>query len=136
MATIADIAIQDGQATPLTHTYKPVESGPHALWRTANGSLPLIGQEKISLDVSTTKQTGMNVVKMVVDLPALETATGANSSGFTAAPQLAYSNRVRLEFMLPPRGTASQRTDLRVLLRNLLANAQIVDAIDNLNPPF
>lgn len=135
MAAIADIAIQDGQATPATHTYKAIESGPKSGWRTANSSLPLVGQETITASISKTT-TGLNVVRLVVDLPALETASGSNSSGYTAAPKVAYSNRIKVEAVLPERGTASQRTDLRVLLRNLLTNAQVVDIIDNLTPPF
>jgi len=69
-----------------------------------------------------------------LDGPALETATGANSSGYTAAPKVGYVNRAKVEFMLPDRGLAAQRKDLRVLLVDLLNEPNIVDFIDNVLP--
>lgn len=135
MSAIAAITVADGQATPVNHVYQPIESGLSSFYRTQTSSLPLIGQESIRV---TQKAVNANVKSVVVslELPALETAASANSSGYTAAPSVAYTNRVTCSFMLPNRGTAAQRTDLRTLLKNLLANAQVVDAIDNLTPPF
>lgn len=78
----------------------------------------------------------MNRVRVVLALPALETVTAQNSAGYTAAPKVAYTNQVSVDFILPNRGTAQQRKDLRVLLSNLLANAQIVDMVENLNRPY
>lgn len=135
MSNISAIAIADGKGTPVTHTYQPIESGLNSLWRTEDSSLPLIGQEKITCVI---KKVNPNVMSVVVglELPALETATAANSSGYTAAPKVGYTNRATCVFMLPIRGSAAQRTDLRTLVKNLLANAQIVDAIDNLKPAY
>ena len=135
MASITSIAISDGKATPVTHTFQPIRSGENAEWRTADSSLPLVGQESLSTKYSRTK-SGMNVVTMVLNLPALETATGANASGYTASPKVAYFHKVKVEFLLPERGTPAQRTDLRALLRSALANALVIDVVDNLAPPF
>lgn len=134
MADIANIAIQDGKATPLTHTFTPIRSGLDSSWRTTDPALPLIGQEVISVKFKKTG-SGVNIVTVGLDLPALETATGANSSGFTAAPKVAYINRVKVEFLLPERGTASQRKDLRILLQDLVGEAAFLDIVDNVIPP-
>lgn len=135
MSAIAAITIADGKATPENHTFNPIESGVASMYRTGVSTLPLIGQEVIRV---TQKKVNPQVQSVVValDLPALETATGENSEGYTAAPKVAYVNRCTLTFMLPVRGTAAQRTDLRTLVKNLLANAQVVDAIDNLTPSY
>lgn len=135
MATIANIAVQDGKATPLTHTFNAIKSGESSLWRTSDSALPLVGQEVIKVTLKSVSPGVKNVV-VSLDLPALETATGANSSGYTAAPKVGYTNRLVCSFLLPERGTAAQRTDLRVLLKNLLTNAIVIDSIDNLTPPF
>lgn len=135
MGTTANIAINDGKGTPETHTFKPITSGPSATYRTADAALPLVGQETINTSVKR-RSPGLMQVDVVLELPALETATGANSSGYTAAPKVAYSNKVKLEFFLPDRGTPAQRTDLRVLLKNLLSDAQIIDLVDNLTPSY
>lgn len=135
MSDISTITIADGKGTPENHVYQPINSGNDSLFRTATSTLPLIGQELITAKI---KKVNPNVNSVVVgiELPALETATDANSSGYTAAPKVAYVNRVTMTFMLPTRGTAAQRTDLRTLAKNLLANAQIVDFVDNLTPGY
>lgn len=135
MSSIATITIADGKATPENHVYQPITSGNDSLYRTQVSTLPLIGQELITAKM---KKVNPNVSSVVVgiELPALETATDANSSGYTAAPKVAYTNRVTVTFMLPNRGTAAQRTDLRTLIKNLLSNAQIVDLVDNLTPGY
>lgn len=134
MATIANITITDGKATPANHVFSAIKSGLASLWRTTVSSLPLVGQEIARLVFKDASPTVRNVV-LSLDLPALESATGSNESGYTAAPKVAYTNRVTCSFMLPDRGLADQRKDLRVLLRNLLNDPQVVDAIDNLIPP-
>lgn len=133
MSAIAAITIADGKGTPENHVYYPITSGLKALWRTSVSTLPFVGQEPLSLSQKDINPQ-IKSVTLTIDLPALETATDANSSGYTAAPKVAYTNRVTCVFMLPNRGTAAQRTDLRTLLKNALSNAQIVDAIDNLTP--
>lgn len=135
MSAIATITIADGKGTPENHVYNPIESGPQSMYRTAVSTLPLIGQEVLKVH---TKKVSPQVqsVTLMIDLPALETATDANSSGYTAAPKVAYTNRVTCTFMLPVRGTAAQRIDLRTLLKNALANAQVIDAVDNMTPAY
>lgn len=134
MAAISTIVINDGKATPVAHTFNPVQSAPDAVYREGLSSLPLIGQGVI--DLRTRTQGELNRVKVTLKLPVLETATGANAQGYTAAPKVAYHSTANVEFILPSRGTAEQRKDLRVMLANLLLNAQLVDNVDNLNIPF
>lgn len=136
MSAIANIAIQDGQATPVTHTFYPVQSDPVAIYRENQASLPIVGQGLVNVTFRSKVQDSLQKVRVTLDLPALETATGANSSGYTAAPRVAYTNRAIIDLILPARGTAAQRKDLRVLLSNLLLNAQVIDAIENLNRPY
>lgn len=135
MSSIATITIADGKATPENHVFDPINSGNDSLYRTKVSTLPLVGQEQITAKI---KKINPNVSSVVlgIELPALETATDANSSGYTAAPKVAYVNRITMTFMLPTRGTAAQRTDLRTLAKNLLANAQVVDFVDNLTPAY
>lgn len=134
MSAIANIVINDGKATPVAHTFTPVQSSPFAMYRESLSTLPLIGNGIVEL--RSTAQGDLNKMKIVLSLPVLETQTGANAQGYTAAPKVAYTNKVNMEFFLPARGTGDQRKDLRVLASNLLLNAQIVDAIDNVNVPY
>lgn len=136
MSSIANIAIQDGAGTPVTHTFYPITSGQNSAWRENQTGLALIGQGVISLTVKEDKKSGLNRVLLNMQLPALETASGENSSGYTAAPKVAYVTTFKAELIMPSRGTAVQRKDLRVLFKNLLLDTQIIDAIENINSPF
>lgn len=136
MSAIANIAIQDGQATPATHTFYPVQSDPSAIYRENQSTLPIVGQGLVSVVFRSAINDGLQKVRLSIDLPALEAVVNANSSGYTAAPKVAYTNRAIIDLILPARGTAAQRKDLRVLLSNLLLNAQVIDAVENLNRPY
>lgn len=135
MAIIAAIVVNDGASTPAPHTFNPVATSPKAMYREGISNLPLVGQGQVMIGTGV-PGAAVQRVKLTLALPALETATGANSDGYTAAPKVAYTNTVQVEFLLPSRGTAQQRKDLRVMLSNLLLNAQVVDSVDNLNAPY
>jgi hypothetical protein len=134
MSAIAPITVNDGQATPAAHTFNPVTSAP-PVYREAQAGLPINGQGLLNIIVSPA-QKGLQKVRIVLSAPALETATAANAQGYTAAPKVAYTNKVDATFILPERGTSAQRKDLRKLFLNLLDNAQVVDTIDNLQQPY
>ena len=136
MSAIANIAIQDGQGTPVTHTFYPIQTGPTTKLRENLTALPTLGQGVVSVVTRLDGKAGLNRVRVVLELPALEAETGANSSGYTAAPKVAYMNKATVEFILPSRGTAAQRKDLRTLLSNLVKDAVVSDSIDNLNQPY
>lgn len=136
MSAIAPITINDGAATPLAHTFNPFQSSPDARYREASTGVALIGQGQLWITVKGDAKSQLNKVTLTLDLPALETATAQNASGYTAGPKVAYDNKVVATFFLPSRGTMQQRKDLRVLFMNALANAQIVDSIDNLALPY
>lgn len=134
MSQIAQIAIQDGKTTPVTHTFNPISSSPSAYYRESVASLALVGQG--TLDLRMREESSVIRVNCVMSLPALESASGANSAGYTAGPKVAYSHTVKVEFLLPKRGDAAQRKDLRVMLQNLLANTQVIDLVENLAVPY
>lgn len=136
MSQIAPISVADGKATPATHVFNPVTSAPEAFYRESNSALPMVGQGTMSSMLKTQPQAAVQRIRIKLALPALETASGQNASGYTAAPKVAYSNDVVVEFILNSRGTVDQRKDLRVMLSNLLKDAQIVDLVDNLNPQY
>lgn len=136
MAQIANIAILDGATTPVTHTFYPLASRPDAVYREAIASLPLVGQGLVELVNRSQPDASLQRVRVKLALPALETAAGNNAEGYTAAPKVAYTNSVVVDFILPSRGTVQQRKDIRLMLSNLLKDAQVVDLIDNLNSPY
>lgn len=135
MSAIAPIVITDGKATPATHTLNPVSSTPLALYREAASGLSQIGQVYASIQ-RTSSSKDLDKCRIILSVPALETASGANASGYTAAPKVAYEVKADLTIFLPTRSSNAQNKDLRVMLSNLLLNAQVVDVVDNGAIPY
>lgn len=135
MAQIAPIAILDGAATPVTHTYNPVTSSGAAMYRENIASLALAGQGTISVSA---KMGDLNKLRIVLSMPVLESIPNlqANGQGYTAPPKVAYVVKANLDLLLPNRSTAQQRKDLRIQLSNLMLNAQVADSVDLLAPPY
>lgn len=128
MAAIANIAITDGAASPATHTFTPRQTNP-AVYRngTSVGSASGVAfDETIQVDVSL-NPSGVSKVKITLMTPHLAVPASEIPSYFETA---------KVEFLLPQWSTVQNREDIRVLLANLLQNAQIVDAVDNLAYPY
>lgn len=139
MAAIASISINDGQATPVAHVFTPVQTmEPVTYANNASSSVPVVGQEQILLSLKNAARTSeaVNRAKVTLRIPVLEVPEGGASSGYTAPPKVAFVITANVEMILPNRSTAAQRKDARVLVSNLLTNAQVVDLIDQLVRPF
>lgn len=137
MAALANVVVNDSAATPVAHTYVPVSSSNDlTVWRENAAAGSLAGQPSVRLTSKMNPQaSGMSRMRITVDLPA-ESALGTSDQGYKAIPKVDYICRATVDFILPNRSSAAQRKDLRVRLQNLLANALIVDAVDNVAPPF
>lgn len=136
MAQIANIVVADGATTPVNHTFVPISSRPSAMYREQIASLALVGQGVVDISNNSAANASLQRVRVKLALPALETISGENAAGYTASPKVAYTNTVMVEFIMPARGTVQQRKDLRTLVMNLMANAQVIDAVDNLSNPY
>lgn len=137
MSAIGVITINDGKTTPVAHTFNPFQTTP-ALYREAVAGLATIGQGRVSASARFSKASnGMNRVNLSLELPVLETAAANGSySGYIAGPGVAYTVTAKVDLILPNRSTEAERKDLRVLLTNLLGQAQMSDLIDKLQPPY
>lgn len=137
MSAIASISIDDGQVTPVTHQYNPVQTDPPLYRENGDGTIPVFGQPTLMLSLKESNGgNAVNRAKVTIRVPVLETTSGSTYSGYEAPPKVAYFMLVNAEFLLPSRSTGDQRKDLRVLLTNLLANSQVVSLIDDLEKPY
>lgn len=127
MATIADIILNDGAATPVAHTFK-VKSNDMGVSRFEDRASGIpVG---FGLMIVKTEETA-NVRKVMLEykLPTLEAVSGANAAGFTPAASVAYVTRVKVEFFLPQRGTTQERKNVLAFLSNGLSNTTIKSII-------
>lgn len=137
MAAIASISIND--SVPGAHVFNPIQSvDPATYARNGVVGTPVVGEEQIMLSLKLGARTSeaVNRVKVTLRIPVLETPDGGTPSGYVAPPKVAYHLMCNAEFVLPNRSTAAQREDLRVLMGNLLSNAQVVSLIEDLERPY
>lgn len=125
MAARANIAINDGEATPVTHTFKPIGDavGGVSQWQCLPASGVAVGAELIKLSIRP-PMNGSPMYKMEARLylPTLEVTSGGTGSGYVAAPTLAYANQFIITALLHQRSTQQERKNARLLGYNFQGN--------------
>lgn len=129
MTAIAALTIADGQATPVNHTFSPVniDSAGVARWADRSGGIAL-GFPVLTASTKTPAAKGSrsyrHTFKVVV--PVLEVTSPSTATGIQPAPTKAFDLIFNGEFVLPERSTLAQRNDLLAYVKNFLANSAVV----------
>lgn len=144
MSAVANIVLNDAQATPVAHTFIPLGPDVNGVWwwEDQTGTSP-IGYNRISMSLSRASlgQPSSNAgerttrIKVGIHTPKLETL-GNNSAGITPPPTVAYIPRCNVEFILSDRSSLQDRKDLRKYADFLLAEAQLTDMVENLRSVY
>ncbi len=126
MSAIANITVYDGAATPVAHTLVPIsvtrEKGKvTALWREQLASLPVYAQVQLTASVERMK-SGVYKAEAKVEVPVMESVSGQNAAGYTAAPKVAYINTVNTVAFFHERSDVAGRRLARQLAINALGN--------------
>lgn len=126
MSAIANIAVYDGAATPVLHTLVAVsvtrEKGRvTALWREQLASLPAYAQVSASMHIEKLK-SGVYKTVTRVEVPVMESVSGQNAAGYTAAPKVAYVNTVETVGYFHERSDVTGRRLARQLAVNMANN--------------
>ncbi len=127
MANIANIVVYDGASTPVAHTLLPVfvskqaDGTIHALWREGLASLPTEAQVRLEMKQRVLK-SGVTETRTRLVVPVMESVSGQNAAGYTAAPKVAYEDAQEWVSFAHPRSTASGRRLAKQLLSNFSNN--------------
>jgi len=126
MAAIADIIAYDGESTPVAHTFVAdhVEYTGNdllALWSEKTVGVPESAQGTMQLSKKKVA-SGMIRVGLRVNLPVMESVSGQNLSGYTAAPKVAYVDSSEQVQWVHTRSLAQGRQNSRQVLRNVTGN--------------
>lgn len=120
MPDMLNILLKDDTNTDLT--FSPQDSnGAANIWRADVTGDPLEGQPRITATYEKLKSGDWKVTHKL-EVPAMETV-GTASSGYTAAPKVAYANVAILSFFLSRRSTKAERANLGRMAAHLLAGA-------------
>jgi len=126
MSQIADITVFDGAATPVSHTLKAISVTRNkgevlAEWRENTASIPVYAQVRCAMRISKSK-AGVYRVETKVVVPVMESISGQNSAGYTAAPKVAYENTNIIVGYYHERSDAAGRRLCRQLAVNIAGN--------------
>lgn len=140
MPAVANIVLNDAQATPVAHTFVPLGPDPKGIWwfEDQSGSAA-IGFNRLSVSlkrpaVSTAGQAStkrFNRIELGIWTPKLETL-GTNDAGLTPSPTVAYVPKVMIAYAIEERASLQDRKDLRKYLSQLNDNALITQVIEQL----
>lgn len=141
MAALANIVINDGQATPVAHTFIPVGQDKNGVWMfedkaintvyNPNGIPSLYPRLSLGLTRAPYKSnTAKNRVKLVLTRPRIGYDPNGNATG-TAGDEPDLIIELRSNNL----STDADRNDLIKLLGNALNNTIILDAMKSLVAP-
>lgn len=133
MTAIAALILMDGQATPVSHTFNPVNIDAAGIARWADRSSGIaLGYPTVTFSLKSPTKSSRNykVIAKVVT-PVLEQTSASTSTGIQPAPTKAYDLIFNCEFVLPERSTSAQRNDMLAYAKNFLANGVLTAAVQN-----
>lgn len=127
MGQQANITVFDGAATPVSHTLigedivRLPDGSVMAKWKESLSGVPDYAQ----IRASQTKRklpSGVFRVSTRVEVPVMESVSGQNSSGYTAAPKVAYTDTTEIVGYYHERSLVTGRRLSRQLALNLAGN--------------
>lgn len=127
MPAIAALTINDGQATPVAHTFNPVTTdGSKAQWADRSPSIPS-GFRTVSFEVlgpggsrTVNKLASGFMVPTVVAVNGVDTVVRYSSAQVT--------------LNIHPEATLQERKDLLAYVKNFLGQATVQTAVENVEP--
>lgn len=130
MTAFANITLNDGQATPVAHTFAPrrISADGVAKWQDLSSGIA-VGFPTLTAQLrEPIKGSKVPTYRATIRLqvPTLEVISNSTVSGILPAPTKAYDSGVEVTFLFPERGTAAQRKDVVAYVKNALTQADIV----------
>jgi hypothetical protein len=123
MSAIAAITVFDGAATPVSHTLSPISvtrTGEKvvALWRELTAGVPTYAQVRMQASIERLK-SGVYRTEFQTVVPVMESISGQNAAGYTAAPKVAYENTINEIGFFHERSTVTDRRLARQMAVNV-----------------
>lgn len=127
MGQQATITVFDGASTPVSHTLigdgvtRDKDGTIRAVWKESLASVPDYAQVRLTM---TKKRlpSGVWRVSQRAEVPVMESISGQNSSGYTAAPKVAYVDTHEQTGYFHERSTQAGRRLVRQMSINVANN--------------
>lgn len=127
MSALANITVFDGASTPVTHTLvgesvaRESDGTIVAIYKESLPAVPDYAQIRLTLK-KRKLPSGVFRCSSRAEVPVMESVSGQNSSGYTAAPKVAYVDTVETVGYFHERGTLSGRRLARQLSTNVMGS--------------
>lgn len=126
MSAIATIVAFDGQATPVTHSFLAEsvardKNTVMATYKEAIAGVPDYAQTRVTIK-RTKISSNVTRASVRVEIPVMESVSGVNASGYTAAPKVAYTDTVEVTGFYHDRSLIAGRRSARQLALNIAGN--------------
>lgn len=127
MPAIASMSINDGQATPVAHTFAPVSTtGALANWADRSPGKPA-GFRTASHEVAGPSGPRItNKITMGFKFPVIETVNGVDTVTRYSSGQIILQ--------LHPDSTLQERKDVLAYMTNFLSDASVKTSVENVEP--
>lgn len=135
MPAQAAIVINDGQGTPVAHTFNP-----NGALRTPDRKVqsewvdrsPVNAAGYLSIEESHAPPNGngMEKVRWVIDVPTLESVVGGGGTGYQAPPKRAYGGVITIEVMMHERATPAELANYAAYLKNFAASTYVKTKVE------
>lgn len=137
MSSIAPLVLNNGQATPVAVTFTPTAASlDQATWQDRSSGI-YTGMPTIVLSSRRpVKGSDIFKVRATVKIPVMEVVSNSTVSGIAPAPTIAYTMTGNVELMLPSRSTLQNRKDVTAFTKNLLADVQFTNLVNNFESPY
>lgn len=129
MPTASTIALDDGQVTPVSHSFEPQSITPGRSVLVDRDSNTSAGQKQLIVGLDPAKVSRKtNRVNIRFNMPVEQLIDGVY--------EVAYTARVNCDVVIPDQMTQAQRDDLGAFVKNALANAVVNGLITDLDPMY
>jgi hypothetical protein len=132
MAAATDLVINDGQATPVAHTFKPArKTGEVITWEERTTGNTPAGFYTFAFSQNSPK-TAKTVIKTKMTLEVPIEVLDADTA------QYSYPTSARFTFtiMVPVDASLAVRNDIAAYAKNFLANAVMQTALSTMDVPY
>lgn len=141
MPARANLVINDGEATPVAHTFNPAEDGDLDIFEDKSGGVaigfPLVTvrfRRPTAPSNGSASNANQRVYRIAINVavPTLESTSASTGTGIPPAPTVAFVCRCNQDWMLPERSALQDRKNLRAYVYNLLNHADIKKVVEEL----
>lgn len=141
MPQMASIVINDGQATPVAHTFAPSTSqGEVFMFEDRSGGIA-IGYPSISMSYkrpapgmngdASNANSRVHRIRVKIAVPTLESTSAATGTGIPPAPTISHVHMQNAEWVMPEKGTLQERKNLVAYAKNLLSDANVLKVLQD-----